>query len=149
MDIRPPAYRQHHPPLDSFRVWSENQSYGCSLPTSPSSINFWREPLHAPRHSEYQGGASGRYPLISPIGISVLQSFGLQLPFDFVRKLFTYERVARLSFPYPSRRLITPHTPAPIAVTTVLSPVTDVVKKPICLSPFSKNKKGASLNYNF
>lgn len=45
--------RQHHPPLDSFRVWSENQSYGCSLPTSPSSINFWREPLHAPRHSEY------------------------------------------------------------------------------------------------
>ena len=25
--------------------------------------------------------------------------------------------------------------------TTVLSPVTDVVKKPICLSPFSKNKK--------
>ena len=149
MDIRPPAYRQHHPPLDSFRVWSENQSYGCSLPTSPSSINFWREPLHAPRHSEYQGGASGRYPLISPIGISVLQSFGLQLPFDFVRKLFTYERVARLSFPYPSRRLITPHTPAPIAVTTVLSPVTDVVKKPICLSSFSKNKKGASLNYNF
>ena len=27
-------------------------------------------------------------------------------------------------------------TPAPIAVTTVLSPVTDVVKKLICLSPF-------------
>ena len=48
-----------------------------------------------------------------------------------------------LSFPYPSRRLITPHTPtpAPIAVTTVLSPVTDVVKKLICLSPFSKNKR--------
>ena len=40
MDIRPPAYRQHHPSLDSFRVWPENQSYGCSLPTSPSSINF-------------------------------------------------------------------------------------------------------------
>ena len=121
MDIRPPAYRQHHPPLDSFRVWPENQSYDCSLPTSPSSINFWREPLHAPRHSEYQGGASGRYPLISPIGISVLQSFGLQLPFDFVRKLFTYERVARLSFQYPSRRLITPQTasPAPIATTSV------------------------------
>ena len=121
MDIRPPAYRQHHPSLDSFRVWSENQSYGCSLPTSPSSINFWREPLHAPRHSEYQGGASGRYPLISPIGISVLQSFGLQLPFDFVRKLFTYERVARLSFPYPSKRLITPQMPkpAPSAITRV------------------------------
>ena len=43
--ICPPAYRQHHPPLDSFCVWSENQSYGCSLPTSPSSINFWREPF--------------------------------------------------------------------------------------------------------
>ena len=26
MDIRPPAYRQHRPPLDSFRVWSGNQS---------------------------------------------------------------------------------------------------------------------------
>lgn len=142
MDIRPPAYRQHHPPLDSFRVWSENQSYGCSLPTSPSSINFWREPLHAPRHSEYQGGASGRYPLISPIGISVLQSFGLQLPFDFVRKLFTYERVARLSFPYPSSRLMTPHTPtpAPIAVTTVFNPVTAVVKNAIVLPlSFSSN----------
>lgn len=134
MDIRPPAYRQHHPPLDSFRVWSENQSYGCSLPTSPSSINFWREPLHAPRHSEYQGGASGRYPLISPIGISVLQSFGLQLPFDFVRKLFTYERVARLSLPYPSRRLMTPHaaSPAPMAQTSVFKVVIAVVKNPIC-----------------
>lgn len=155
MDIRPPAYRQHHPPLDSFRVWSENQSYGCSLPTSPSSINFWREPLHAPRHSEYQGGASGRYPLISPIGISVLQSFGLQLPFDFVRKLFTYERVARLSFPYPSRRLITPHTatPAPIAVTTVFNPVTADVKNAIfsylVLSEnlfFAKNKEHCFLS---
>lgn len=133
MDIRPPAYRQHHPPLDSFRVWSENQSYGCSLPTSPSSINFWREPLHAPRHSEYQGGASGRYPLISPIGISVLQSFGLQLPFDFVRKLFTYERVARLSFPYPSRRFTTPHTPrpAPIATTRVFKVVIALLKNAI------------------
>lgn len=133
MDIRPPAYRQHHPPLDSFRVWPENQSYDCSLPTSPSSINFWREPLHAPRHSEYQGGASGRYPLISPIGISVLQSFGLQLPFDFVRKLFTYERVARLSFPYPSKRLITPHTarPAPIATTSVCKISTAELKKSI------------------
>ena len=28
-------------------------------------------------HAEYQVGASGRYSLISPIGISVLQSFGL------------------------------------------------------------------------
>ena len=28
-------------------------------------------------HSEYQAGASGRYSLISPIGISVLQSFRL------------------------------------------------------------------------
>ena len=38
--IRTPAYRQHHPPLDSFRVWSENHSYDCSLPTSPRSITF-------------------------------------------------------------------------------------------------------------
>lgn len=139
MDIRPPAYRQHHPPLDSFRVWSENQSYGCSLPTSPSSINFWREPLHAPRHSEYQGGASGRYPLISPIGISVLQSFGLQLPFDFVRKLFTYERVARLSFPYPSSRLMTPQIPrpAPRAMTKVCKTSTALLKKSIFYVPES------------
>ena len=38
--IRTPAYRQHHPPLDSFHVWSENHSYDCSLPTSPRSITF-------------------------------------------------------------------------------------------------------------
>lgn len=50
-----------------------------------------------------------------------------------MHKLFTYERVARLSFPYPSSRLITPHTPtpAPIAVTTVFKPVTAVVKNAI------------------
>lgn len=154
MDIRPPAYRQHHPPLDSFRVWSENQSYGCSLPTSPSSINFWREPLHAPRHSEYQGGASGRYPLISPIGISVLQSFGLQLPFDFVRKLFTYERVARLSFPYPSKRLITPQMPkpAPSAITRVCNTSIAELKNSIKLlsaanaaCPIKRHKKRRSV----
>lgn len=26
--------------IRKFRVWPENQSYDCSLPTSPSSINF-------------------------------------------------------------------------------------------------------------
>lgn len=47
-----------------------------------------------------------------------------------------------LSFPYPSSRLITPHTatPAPIAVTTVFNPVTAVVKNAI-INPFC-NKTG-------
>lgn len=31
-------------------------------------------------HAEYWVGASGRYSLISPIGIPVLQSFGLENP---------------------------------------------------------------------
>ena len=44
-----------------------------------------------------------------------------------------------LSFPYPSKRLITPQTPtpAPIAVTTVFNPVTAVVKNAILLFPLS------------
>ena len=43
-----------------------------------------------------------------------------------------------LSLPYPSRRLITPHTPtpAPIAVTTVFNPVTAVVKNDILIYLF-------------
>ena len=59
---------------------------------------------------------------------------GLQLPFDFVRKLFTYERVARLSFPYPSSKLITPHTarPAPIATTSVCKIEIAELKNAIC-----------------
>ena len=50
-----------------------------------------------------------------------------------MRKLFTYERVARLSFPYPSKRLITPHTarPAPIATTSVCKISTAELKKSI------------------
>ena len=60
-----------------------------------------------------------------------------------------------LSFPYPSRRLITPHTatPAPIAVTTVFNPVTADVKNAIfsylVLSEnlfFAKNKEHCFLS---
>ena len=61
-------------------------------------------------------------------------------PFDFVRKLFTYERVARLSFPYPSSKLTAPQIPrpAPRAITSVCSTVTALLKNAILHSPFLK-----------
>ena len=83
--------------------------------------------------------ASGRYSLISSIGISVLQDFRNHCSFDLVRKLsvcnqaLTRERVARLSLPYLSIRLTAPQIPrpAPSAITSVCSTPTALVKNAI------------------
>lgn len=55
---------------------------------------------------------------------------------DLVHKLFTYERVARLSFPYPSKRLTIPQIPrpAPSAITSVCNTPTAELKNPIVSS---------------
>ena len=104
--------------------------YGYSLPTLPS---FWHFAVARECQSEYQCERFGALlPHFTHRNISS-PKFWAWKPFDFVRKLFTYERVARLSFPYPSIRLTTPHTPrpAPRAMTSVFSTSTAEVKKDI------------------
>ena len=79
-------------------------------------------------------GASGRYSLISPIGISVLLSEKISPVFlCLAPDLFSQERVARLSFPYPSKRLIAPQMPrpAPRAMTSVCRTSTAELKNAI------------------
>ena len=50
-----------------------------------------------------KAGVSGRYSLIPPVGISVLQEpySNIKFSYDLVRNLFSYERVAL--FPAPTQ----------------------------------------------
>ena len=64
---RPPTYRIHHSPLNSFR--SACADYGISQPTSPS---FWQNQFLNPANRSIRGSVSRRYPIIPLLGLSVL-----------------------------------------------------------------------------
>lgn len=76
MSMRHPAYRQRRPPLDRFRIID----YDLRLLSADFTelLTLWR--LHADASRSISVSASGRYSLISLIGISVLQSFRLESP---------------------------------------------------------------------
>ena len=57
-----------------------------------------------------KAGVSGRYSIIPPVGISVLQEpySNILFSYDLVRNLFSYERVALLPAPTSCARSVFP-----------------------------------------
>ena len=64
---RPPAYRQHHPPLDSF---PQHNLFGLLSADFTELLTHQLSLKYASR--SIRVGVSGRYPIIPPIGLSVL-----------------------------------------------------------------------------
>ena len=73
MDIRPPAYRQHHPPLDSFRVAGGYPAILTDTLCRLQRALYGSISANLPAHRSIKAGVSGRYSVIPPVGISVLQ----------------------------------------------------------------------------
>ena len=106
MDIRPPAYRQHRPPLDSFRVWSGNQSLRLLSADFTELYNLLEKTVaRLPLFGVSGWTLRGVTPSFHPSEYQFSKIFGQMVPFDLVRKLsvcnqaLTRERVARLSLP--------------------------------------------------
>ena len=72
---RPPTYRIHRSPLNSFRFAFTN--YGISQPTLPS---FWHNRFPENANRSIRGSVSRRYPIIPLLGLSVL----------LIKKTFTF-----------------------------------------------------------
>ena len=89
---RPPAYRQHHPPLDSF---PQLNLFGLLSADFTELLTFQVSFYNASR--SIREGVSGRYSFIPPFGLSVhykiVNHFGFVLL--LVPQVFTKERVAQ------------------------------------------------------
>ena len=86
---RPPTYRIHRPPLNSFRFAFTN--YGISQPTSP---NFWQNQFLNLANRSIRGSVSRRYPFIPLLGLSVLWNW----PYKLLSILYFYFTASRLTF---------------------------------------------------